>query len=75
MGQRHPSAKEFTGRLKSVAHVAKEEEFGRRDTLRVRRNPAFADVDSPVGKQLAQMIVGPAVAESELEHVSFQFGD
>jgi len=41
----------------------------------MRRNPALANVDSPIRKELAQMVVGPAVAEPELEHVPIQLCD
>jgi len=61
--------------LKSVAHVAEEEEFGRRHAIWMRRNPALADVDLSVRKQLAQMVVGAAVAEPELQHVPLQLPD
>ena len=41
----------------------------------MRRNPALANVDFPIWKQLAQMVVGPAVAEPELKHVPIQVPD
>ena len=59
--------------MKSVAHVAEEEEFGRRHAIWMRRNPALADVDLSIWKQLAQMVVSPAVAKPELEHLPVQF--
>jgi hypothetical protein len=75
MRQSYPAPKQLPGGLQGVAHVAEEEEFGRRHAIGMRRNPALADVDFPVRKQLAQMVVGSTVAESELEHVPVQFGD
>ena len=41
----------------------------------MRRNPLLTDVDLPIWKELAQMIVCPAVAEPELEHDPIQFLD
>ena len=41
----------------------------------MRRNPALANVDFPIRKELAQMVVGPAVAEPELEHLPIQVPD
>ena len=41
----------------------------------MRRNPALANVDFPIRKELAQMVVGPAVAEPELKHVPIQVPD
>jgi hypothetical protein len=61
--------------LQGIAHVAEEEEFGRRQAVRMRRKPALEDVDFSVRKELAQMVVGPAVAEPELEHVAVQILD
>jgi hypothetical protein len=72
MGERYPSPKQSTGSLESITHIAKEEQFGRRDAIGVRCNPALAYVDSPIGKELAQMIVRPAVAEPEFEHFPAQ---
>ena len=72
MGQHHPSTKEYTSCLKSVAHVAKEEELVGRDAIRMCRDAAIADVYFPIRNELAQMVVGPAVAEPKLEHVPVQ---
>jgi len=41
----------------------------------MRCNPALANVDSPIWKEVAQMVVGPAVAEPKLKHVPVQFPD
>ena len=41
----------------------------------MRRNPALANVDFPIRKELAQMVVGPPVAEPELKHVPIQVPD
>jgi hypothetical protein len=75
MGQRYPSTKQIAGSSKSIAHVAEEEEFGRRHAIGMRRNPPLTDVDLPIWKELAQMIVGPTIPEPELEHEPIQFLD
>jgi len=41
----------------------------------MRRNPSLANVDFPIRKKLAQMVIGPAVAEPEFKHVPVQFPD
>ena len=75
MRQSYSAPKQVPGRLQGIAHVAKEEEFGGRHAIGMRRNPALADVDFSVRKQLAQMVIGSTIAESELEYVSVQSGD
>ena len=75
MRQSYPAPKPLAGRLQSIAHVAQEEEFGRRHAIGMRRNPALADVDSSIRKELAQMVVRPTVAEPELDHVPVQLPD
>ena len=49
-----------------------KQKFGRRHAIGMRRNPALADIDFPIRKELAQMVVGPAVAEAKLEHLAVQ---
>ncbi len=75
MGQRYPSTKQTAGSSKSIAHVAEEKKFGRRHAIGMRRHPPLADIDLPIWKELAQMIVGPTVAEPEFEHEPIQFLD
>jgi len=75
MGQRYPPPQRLADGWKGIAHVAEEEDLGRRDTIGMRCNSALAYVDRSVRKELAQMIVGPAVAEPQLEHVAVQFLD
>jgi len=75
MGQCDPSTKQTAGSSKCIAHVAQEEEFGRRHAIRMRCNTTLANIDFPIWKEVAQMVVGPAIAEPELEHVPVQFSD
>jgi|GEM_PF-4645454 len=75
MRHSYPTPKSLAGRLQSIAHIAQEEEFGRRQAIGMRCNPALADVDSSIRKELSQMVIGPTVAEPKLEHVPVQFPD
>jgi hypothetical protein len=75
MRQRYPSTEQIAGTAKSIAHVAEEEEFGRWHAIGMCRNPPLANVNFPIWKEVAQMVVGPAVAEPELKHLPVQFPD
>ena len=75
MGERYPASEQLAGRLQGITHVAQEEEFRRRHAIGMRRNPALADVDFPIRKQLAQMVVGPSVAKPKLKYFSLHFPD
>jgi len=75
VGKRYPTRKPFASRSQSIAHVAEEEEFVGRHAVGMRSEPALADVDFPLWKELAKMVIGPAVAEPELEQLSVQFPD
>jgi len=75
MGERYPARKPLAGRLQSIAHVAEKEKFGRRHAIGVGSNPPLADIDPPLRKELAQMVVGSTVPESQLEHLALQFPD
>ena len=68
MSERDSVPEQPAGALQRIAHVAKEEEFGRRYAIGVRGNPAFANINSSVRKELTQVIIGPAIAEPELEN-------
>ncbi len=75
MGERYSGPKPLADRSQGITHVAEEEEFGRRYAIGMRSKCTVADVDFPVWKELAQMVVGPTVAEPEFEHVPVQFRD
>jgi hypothetical protein len=62
MGKRDAAPKQRMGSFQGIAHITEQEQLGRWHAIWVRRNPALADVDLSIRKQLAQMIVGPAVA-------------
>jgi len=75
MGESHTTSKQLVGCLQGITHVAQDEEFGRRHAIGVGGNAPLADVYFPVWKKPAQMVVGPAVAEPQLEDVPIQFRD
>jgi hypothetical protein len=75
MSKGYPPRKYLAGHAQGISHVPQDKELGRRHTIRMRRNPALADVDFSIRKQLAQMVVGSAVAEPELKHITVQFLD
>jgi hypothetical protein len=59
----------------SLAHIAEQEELGRRNAIGVGCNRALADIDVPMREQLPKMIVCPAVAEAELQHFTIHTGN
>jgi hypothetical protein len=50
-----------------VARLAEEQAVGGRDAVGMGRHLALEDMDVAAGKEIAQMVVGPAVAEADLE--------
>ena len=46
-----------------------------RDAVGMRGHPALADIDVAFPEQFAQMVVGPAVAEPQLEHEPVEVAD
>jgi hypothetical protein len=51
-----------------VATVAQDQELSRRDAIGMRSELAIEYVNLALGHDLAQVIIGAAVAEAELEH-------
>jgi len=62
----------LAGALQRVAHVAKEEKFGRRYTVGMRSNPPLADINPSTREELTQVIVGPAITKPEFEDIALQ---
>jgi uncharacterized Fe-S cluster-containing radical SAM superfamily protein len=58
-----------------LAHIAEQEELGRRNTIGMGCNGALTDIDSAMREELAKMIVRPAVAETELQHFTVHAGN
>jgi hypothetical protein len=75
VSKRYPTPKQFTGSSQSIAHVANDQEFCRRHAIWMSCNPTIADVDFPIREQLAQVVVGPTIAEPKLKHLPVQLLD
>ncbi len=75
VGEGDPPAEPAVRRREGLAHVAEDQHLGRRHAIGVRRNLTLADIDRPVRKQRAQMVVGPAIAKPQLEHEAVDVAD
>ena len=75
MRQRDATAESGVSRRQGLAHVAEDQPLGRRHAVGMRRHLFLADIDVALGKQLAQMVVGTAVAEPQFEHRAVEAGD
>ena len=73
MSEYDPILQQLPGALQRIAHVAKEEKFGRRYAVGMRSNPALADINSSIRKELTQVIVRPTVTQPKFEDLSVQF--
>ena len=62
-------------RWQRLAHIAEQEQLGRRNAIGMGCDGPLADIDLAVWEQLAKVIVGPAVAEPQLEHLTIQIAD
>ncbi len=72
MGESDPTHEPPAGGWQCFAHVAQEQQLGGRDTIRVGRDSALADINLTIGKEFAKMVVGPAVAEAEFQDIAIQ---
>jgi hypothetical protein len=75
MCKHHAVGKPSANGRQSLAHIAEQEELGGRNTIGMGCNGALADVDFAMREELPKMIVSPAVAEAELQHIAIQIGD
>ena len=66
------SAARKLGARQCLAGLAQEQTIVGRDAVGVGRHLAFEDVDVATGKEIAQVIVGAAVAQADLEDRSRQ---
>src|SRR5690606_36487273 len=73
--ERRAAAEMLARRDERVAEIADDEMLRRRDAGGVRRHVSIEDVDRALRQKLAQMVVGAAVAETELERRTGQVGD
>ena len=72
MSEHHAVRKPGADGWQSFAHIAEQEELGRRNAIGMGCNAALADIDRAMREELPKMIVGSAVAEAELEHFTVQ---
>ncbi len=75
MGEHHTAGKPRANGWQSFAHIAKQEESGWRNTIGMGCHDALADIDFAMREELSKMIVRPAVAEPELQHLTIQTGN
>jgi len=75
MSERDPVPEQLAGAPQRVAHVAKEEKFGRRYAVGMGGDPALADINFSVREELAQVIIGPAITQPKFEDLSVQSPD
>ena len=73
--EHHTVRESGAGGWQGLAHIAEQEEFGWRNTIGVGCNRALADIDFAMREELPKMIVCPAVAEAELQHLTVQAGN
>ena len=72
MRKHHPLGKPGAHGRQCLAHIAEQEKLRRRNTAGMGCDGALADINVALREELSEMIVGPAVAEPEFEHVTIQ---
>ena len=72
MRKHHTLGKPGAHGRQRLAHIAEQEKLRRRNTARMGCNGALADIDFAAREELPEMIVRPAVAEPELQHIPIQ---
>ena len=75
MSKRHTVGKEPSGGRQSFAHIAEQEELGRRNTIGMSCNGALADKNVAIREEFSKMVVTSAIAETELKHFTVQTRD
>jgi hypothetical protein len=70
MGEYYPSAQLSASAVQGIAHIPQNEEFDGRYASRMSSHAALANIDFPIRKKPAQMIIGPAVAEPQLQDIA-----
>lgn len=75
MRKHHTLGKPGAEGWQRLAHIAEEEELGRRNTIGVGCDGALADVDFAMWEEISKVIVRAAVAEAELQHLTLQTGN
>lgn len=72
MSDHHPTRKQLAGPLQRIAHIAEEEKFRWRYAVGMRGNPALADVNSSIRKEVTQVVIRPPITKPKFEHLSVQ---
>lgn len=62
----------FAGEWQRLAHIAEQQKFGGWDAIRVGGEPPLTNIDLPIRKELAKMIVSSPVSEAELQHLTIE---
>lgn len=75
MSKHHAVGKSVADRRQSLTHIAEQEQVERRNTIGMGCNGALADIDFAMREELAKMIVCPAIAEAELQHIAIHTGN
>lgn len=75
MDERYATAELTADVPECLAHIAEQEKLGWRYAIGMRRDPTLTDIDLAVRKQLAEMIIGSAIAEAEFQHRAIQIAN
>jgi hypothetical protein len=75
MSQRDAVRKSGADGWQRLAHIAEQEKLRRRNTIGMGCNGALADVDFAMREEAPEVIVRPAVAEAEFQHISIETGN
>jgi hypothetical protein len=75
VSKHHAVGKSGADGWQGLAHIAEQEELGQRNTIGMGCNGALADIDFAMREERPKMIVRPAVAETELQHIAIHTGD
>jgi len=70
MSKHHAVGESGADGWQSLAHIAEQEKLRRRNTIGMSCNGALADIDFAMWEERPKMIVRPAVAEAEFQHLT-----
>ena len=75
MGEHHTAGEPGANGWQRLAHIAKQQKLGRRNTIGVGCDGALADIDFATRKELSKVVVRAAVAKAELQYLTIQTGN
>lgn len=75
MSERHTPLEVLAGPRQGLAHVAEQEKFRRRYTIRMGSDLPLANIDLAVWKKLTKVVISSTVAEAEFQHLAVQVAD